>query len=417
MSVGSPTQLSEPVVLSHAKRSLFPEREEAEAYAVVDTQFTMDAWREDEPVDPATRDALSPFNHVRVGSGYPDLVGVGPLDEALVSGLDDETRTPLVAVEAKGYRGDGRVDTERGVVQAHDRLTDANVAYLAAPTAAITTGTQMLARDLNVGVLGVDADGNVTPLEVPHVVGAQSTSATTALRFQATAQGVADQSFDLNHPKNYLAYPLAVHLDGPTDDLVAEHVVGATDGARRGAAFLGLVEQPAGAPEPELTPLGAEVVRFAMREYGDVGDALRAFADWKRSRKRFTAVAPRWAQLARQVVFEYPATSLLVTELQRLHDDGVRKPTLRQLVRDVYERHPSFAVELFVSSRDEARRRVLRDDGTLVEDALADGSVYQSGTTFQLKAMLYHAGIVTERGTEPCNLDPTADVWALANPL
>ncbi|WP_435320278.1 hypothetical protein [Haloarchaeobius sp. TZWSO28] len=48
---------------------------------------------------------------------------------------------------------------------------------------------------------------------------------------------------------------------------------------------------------------------------------------------------------------------------------------------------------------------------------LADGSVYQSGTTFQLKAMLYHAGIVTERGTEPGSLDPETDVWALVNPI
>ncbi|MCT9097356.1 hypothetical protein [Haloarchaeobius sp. HME9146] len=417
MSVGSPSKLSEPVVLSHVKRSLFPEREASDSYAVVDTQFTMESWREDEPVDAATRDALSPFNHVRVGSGYPDLVGVGPLDDSLVTGATGESETPLVAVEAKGYRGDGHVDVERGVVQAHDRLTDANVAYLAAPTGAITTGTQMLARDLNVGVLGVSPEGSVTPLEVPHVVGAQSTSATTALRFQATAQGVADQSFSLNHPKNYLAYPLAVYLQNPTDDLLATHVVGATDGARKGAAFLGLVEETAGKPDPELTPLGAEVVRFAKREYGDVRDALESFAEYKRSRKRFIDVAPKWGQLARQIVYEYPATTLLVTELQGLHEAGNVRPSLRELVEDVYDRHPSFAVELFVSSRDEARSRVLRDDGTVDRATLADGSVYQSGTTFQLKAMLYHAGIVTERGTEPGNLDPETDVWTLVNPL
>jgi hypothetical protein len=32
---------------------------------------------------------------------------------------------------------------------------------------------------------------------------------------------------------------------------------------------------------------------------------------------------------------------------------------------------------------------------------------------FQLKAVLYHAGILTSRGAEPSNLDPLADVWAL----
>ncbi|WP_435333410.1 hypothetical protein [Haloarchaeobius sp. TZWWS8] len=412
MSAGA--SMSEPTVLAHTKRALFPPERE-DSYAVVDTQFSMETWRTDEEIPSSVAADLSPFNHVLVGSGYPDLVGVGRLDDTMMAGLGDETDTPLVAVEAKGYRRDGVVDTERGVVQAHDRLTDANVAYLAAPAKAITTGTQMLARDLNVGVLAVHDDGSVTPLEVPHVVGAQASSATTALRFQATAQGVADQSFGLNHPKNYLAYPLACYLPGPTDDLVAEHVVGATDGARAGAAFLGLVtERPDGV---ELTHLGEEVVRFAIREYGDVHEALRAFEEWKRSRKRFIDVAPRWGQLARRVVYEYPATRLLVQELQQLHREGETAPTLQELVCRLHEDHPSFAVELFVSTRETARGRVLDGDGGLNRGALADGTVYQSGTTFQLKAMLYHTGIVTERGGEPCNVDPTEDVWALAESL
>jgi len=36
---------------------------------------------------------------------------------------------------------------------------------------------------------------------------------------------------------------------------------------------------------------------------------------------------------------------------------------------------------------------------------------------FQLKAMLYHAGILTERGAEPSNLEPCADEWCLREPL
>jgi hypothetical protein len=56
---------------------------------------------------------------------------------------------------------------------------------------------------------------------------------------------------------------------------------------------------------------------------------------------------------------------------------------------------------------------VLTQDGDLREDELEDGSVYHSPTVFQLKAILYHAGILTNRGTEPSNLDPNEDVWAL----
>ncbi len=101
------------------------------------------------------------------------------------------------------------VDTERGIVQAYDRLHEANAAYVAAPSEAISETDRTLARELNVGVLGVDLDGEVAVLEPARVVGNRTSSEATALRFQAGAQGVADKSFGLNHPKNYLGYPLA----------------------------------------------------------------------------------------------------------------------------------------------------------------------------------------------------------------
>jgi hypothetical protein len=56
---------------------------------------------------------------------------------------------------------------------------------------------------------------------------------------------------------------------------------------------------------------------------------------------------------------------------------------------------------------------VLNAEGELQRAALDDRDVYHSPTVFQLKAMLYHAGIVTSRGAEPSNLEPTDDVWAL----
>ncbi len=58
---------------------------------------------------------------------------------------------------------------------------------------------------------------------------------------------------------------------------------------------------------------------------------------------------------------------------------------------------------------------MLTDDGELRRDELRDGDVYHSPTVFQLKAMLYHAGILTERGSEPHRLDPCTDRWALRN--
>ncbi|MYL15370.1 hypothetical protein GLW36_01735 [Halorubrum terrestre] len=407
-SAASP--LSEPRVLAHAKRRLFPDNAD-DGYAVVDTQFSSDRWLADESIDPAITDALAPFNHVRVGSGYPDLVGVRLLSDELlaVDRLGDDP--PLVVVEAKGHTNRSDADVERGIVQAYDRLHEANAAYVAVPADTVSQSARTLARELNVGVLGVTPDGAVDPVETPRVVGNRTTTETTAIRFQASAQGVAGKSFGLNHPKNYLAYPLAVSHERDTERVLAEHVVRATDDARTGAAFLNLIDDH---PEPaRLTPLGREVVRFALREYGSVEAAIATFDDWQRSRERFCDLAPKWGMLTRRVVYEYPATRLLVEELQHMHEDGITEPSLPEVVEYLHALHPSFTVELFVRGDDDVRSRVLNADGELRRDPLTDGEVYHSPTVFQLKAVLYHAGILTSRGAEPSNLDPAGDVWAL----
>ncbi|MFW5900682.1 MAG: hypothetical protein ACOCSP_01245 [archaeon] len=411
--MGSTTaRLSEPTVLAHAKQRLFPDDD---GYAVVDTQFSSDRWLASRAIDAEVKESLSPFNHVQVGSGYPDLVGARLLDEDLLEMGRVGDEPPLVVVEAKGDTEHGGADVEQGIVQAHDRLQEANVAYVAAPTATVSQSAGMLARELNVGLLGVSPDGSVDPLEIPRLVGNRTTTETTAIRFQASAQGVADRSFGLNHPKNYLAYPLALYHPGPTDRMLSENVVRAVSEAKNGATFLNLVD---GRPDSiRLTPLGRDVVRFAHREYGSVDAALRKFDEWKRSRERFCDLAPRWGMLTRQVVSAYPATRFLVEEIQNMHDLGVRKPTLPQLVEHLHEHHPSFTVELFVRGRDDIRSRVLNADGELQMGPLSNGSTYYSPTVFQLKAILYHAGIVTERGAEPSNLDPTVDVWALREPI
>ena len=419
--MASAASLTEPQVLAHAKRRLFPDADDPAAYAVADTQFATDEWLRDGRISEAVRSTLAPFNHVQVGSGYPDLVGVRSLGAELlaVDRLGDEP--PLIAVEAKGYTRDGTVDADVGVLQAYDRLHGANAAYVAAPADAVSASTRTLARELNVGVLGVDADGTVAPLETPRVVGTHASAGTTAIRLQATPQGVANQSFGLNHPKNYLAYPLAVYHPDDTANVLADHVVAATADAERGAAFLGLIDErfdaPTRADRASLTPLGREVVRFALDRYGAVDAALAAFDDWKRSRKRFCELAPSWGLLTRRVVWSYPATRLLVEELQTMAADGITDPSLVDLVEWLHVQRPTVAVELFIRGTDDARGRVLDPNGELRPAALADGSVYHAPTVFQLKAMLYHAGILADRGAEPHRLDPRADRWTLRQPL
>lgn len=413
--MSSAATFSEPQVLAHTKRRLFPESGDENAYAVVDTQFAVDEWLSEVSIDADVRDQLAPFNHVQVGSGYPDLVGVRKLESELLAVERFGEKPPLVAIEAKGYVGNQSVDVERGIVQAYDRLHEANAAYLAAPKRAISQSDRTLARELNVGVLGVEPDGRVATLEVPRVVGNRTSDDANAIRFQATAQGVAEKSFGLNHPKNYLAYPLAIYHPTDTEEILEKYVVSAVDDARRGSSFIGLIEErPSGV---DLTLLGEEVIRFALDRHGTVDEALQTFENWQGSRKRYCEIAPEWGLLARRVVWQYPATKLLVKELQTMHGDGVSKPTLVELVRWLHVQHPTFTVELFLRGDDDVRSRVLDEEGDLRAAALEDGNVYHSPTVFQLKAMLYHSGIVTERGAEPHRLDPTADIWKLREPL
>ena len=408
--------LSEPQVLAHTKQRLFPDDDSTDTYAVVDTQFAQDEWLAAEPIPDEIRSQLAPFNHVKIGSGYPDLVGVRVLESDLLAVDRLGEQPPLIAIEAKGYTGSRTVDVETGVVQAYDRLGEVNAAYVAAPGAAVSQSARTLARELNVGVLAVDADGGVEPLEVPRVVGNRTSDEASAIRFQATAQGVAEKSFGLNHPKNYLAYPLAHYHADDTATVLAENVVRAVDSARQGAVFLGLVtDSPA---DERLTSLGQEVVRFALERYkGSVDAALDAFQEWHGSRGRFCDVAPEWGLVARRVVWAYPATQLLVEELQTMCDDGISDPLLVDLIEWLHVHHPTFAIELFIRGDQSVRSRVLDGDGNLQVDQLVDGTVFHSPTVFQLKAMLYHAGILSERGTEPHRLDPTTDSWQLRNPL
>jgi hypothetical protein len=73
-------KLTEPHVLAHTKRQLFPEEDTENTYAIVDTQFAIDHWVSEEAISEEIKEILAPFNHVQVGSGYPDLVGVRNLE-------------------------------------------------------------------------------------------------------------------------------------------------------------------------------------------------------------------------------------------------------------------------------------------------------------------------------------------------
>jgi len=409
----SAASLSEPHVLAHTKRHLFSDAERG--YSVCDTQFAQSEWLAGEEIPSHIRDDLAPFNHVEVGGGYPDLVGVHPLSESYLSSEPTATEPPLVAIEAKGHSESGGVAIEKGLQQAYSYLHEANTAFLAVPADSISHDIHAAARELNVGVLGVSADGSLTPIETPRVVGNRTAEDASAIRFQATAQGVANKSFSLNHPKNYLGYPLALYHPDSTEEILSEYVVADVSGARKGAAFLDLIEETP--PGDQLTPLGREVIRFTHSRYENVDAALGTFSDWHRSQQRFCDLAPEWGLVTRRIMWSYPATQVLVETLQSLHAAGMTTPSLIDLITELHKSKPTFTVELFVRGTDNARSEVLTDDGGLRKAALATGDHYHAPTVFQLKTMLYHAGFLTESGIEPHKLDPETDEWELREPL
>ncbi|WP_049985436.1 hypothetical protein [Halobellus rufus] len=404
------TTLAEPAVLAAAKETLYPDLpDRSDQYVVTESQFTADSWGE-WSVPEEVRERLRPFNSIRLSSGEPDLLGVGLPSGTVLDG--DVSESPVVAVEAKGHRANGgAVDVARGIEQVHSRLSEVNLGYVAVPAESVTETSRSLARELNVGVVGVESADAASVLEPPRVTGAgEFSTGVEAIRFQARTHRLTDGSFPVNHPKNYLGYALALAADGDTEATYAEHVIRLVGDGRRGAVLLGLVD-PRGVDR--LTHLGREVVRFARSECGSVEAALARFDEWTGSQERFTELAPRWAQLARSVTMQYEPTTLVVDALENLHRDGVRPARLPAVAEAACEINRPLAVEVFFTERE--RDAVLRSDGTLDPTALDDPSVYKSGLHFQYKAQLYHVGLVTDRGTDDkaAALD---DEWALEQP-
>jgi hypothetical protein len=404
--------LTEPAVLAAAKDTLYPKLDTTtERYAVTETQFTTSSWGGWTIPDDIRR-RLAPYNTIQLTDGEPDLLGVGlPAPEVLNA---DAASTPVTVIEAKGHNTNpGAADIRRGIHQAHGHLSEVNLGYVAAPVQSITDRARALARELNVGIIGVETPHDATLVEPARVTGAGDFSTTIdAVRFQATTHRLTDGSFPVNHPKNYLGYALAVAAEGDTTDVYTDHVINDVSSGRRGAVLLGLVDtQPDG---ETLTHLGAETTRFARSQHGSIQAALTEFATWKRRRTRFTELAPRWSQLARSVAIQYNPTQLIIEALERLHHRGVTPATIDAVVREACRINQPLAVEVFFTQSQ--RDAVLTADGNIDDSQLTDPTVYKSGIHFQFKYHLYHIGLLTDGGTD-IKTDVLDNPWQLQEPV
>ncbi|NIC00233.1 hypothetical protein [Halobacterium sp. R2-5] len=388
--------LTEPTVLAAAKDTLYPTlHDSANHYAVTETQFTQSTWG-GWTIPKELRVRLAPYNTIRLTEGEPDLLGVGMPAGEVLNG--DAASTPVAVIEAKGHNSDpGAADVTRGINQAHAHLSEVNLGYVAAPIKSITDTARALARELNVGIIGVETAHDATLVEPARVTGAGDFSTTIdAIRFQATTHHLTEGSFPVNHPKNYLGYVLALTADGDTRDIYADKVINSVSGGRRGAILLGLVDDR---PDGEtLTHLGAEVVRFAHTQHGSLSAALDQFDAWTGRSTRFTELAPRWAQLARSIAIQYDPTQLIIEALECLHQTGTTNPTIVDVATEACRINQPLAVEVFFTQN--RRDDILTADGDINEPMLHDPTVYKSGIYFQYKYQLYHTGLLTTGGTD-----------------
>lgn len=204
-------------------------------------------------------------------------------------------------------------------------------------------------------------------------------------------------SLALNHPKNYLTVPLAMKGDAPRDELIRDHAVGLPDRAVRGAIELGLMSG-----DETLTELGESVVVTAIRIHETIERALTDLESLRGSSRRFIDARPEWESTLSTIILEYPLASRIV---RILREQGSCQ--LYELAWTLWKDSPNIAQETFLTPP------LQHSDRTF--EAVTDAGNYHGKATYQFKALLYHAGILSKRGAITSTLDPVADEWQLTD--
>lgn len=208
--------------------------------------------------------------------------------------------------------------------------------------------------------------------------------------------------FKLNHPKNYLAVPLAEAADAGTEFLIREYAVNLPKRARRGAMEAELITT-----DGDLTSLGEAAVVNAVRHHGSPRKALEDFATIHGSPKRFIDAFPNWEGTAKRLAFKYDATEPIVGFLR---EQG--SLCLDELTWLLWKYKPALAESVFLHPDITSDLEISRDTRPPSKQ-LTDSTIYRSECTFQFKAFLFHCGILESRGDYSSRLEPTTDEWTL----
>lgn len=233
--------------------------------------------------------------------------------------------------------------------------------------------------------------------------------------------------YGLNHPKAYIAYAIALkqtHSRPLADALVATRVINATGDARRGACNLDLITRtdeasPRGSGQYRLTDHGEIVVAKALDAYGTVEAAIDEFDNLKGSRARFVELHEVWKSVGPSIAQADPAIAYLISLMQDVHATSGRDEFHLDDLTQYYlsDADADFTVEFFFSHQQVTQDKIHATLQNGEYDVFESADAYCATVTYQLKTLLYHLGVLTERGSDSTRLDPQHDVWALTDRL
>ncbi|WP_302083123.1 hypothetical protein [Salinibaculum rarum] len=203
-----------------------------------------------------------------------------------------------------------------------------------------------------------------------------------------------------NHPKNYVGVPLAVTADADTGYLINNRLVSMCGRARDGAEALGLIDCDA-----NLTSIGRKFVSNCTETHS-AKELLTLFASLKGSSERFIDAIPEPCATATTVaVSNYNRTQEIIDLLEK-----TGPITLPQLL--------DFALQHDYTIGDEFIRESSDIDTTNPQHhQLTHPENYSGQAVYQFKTLLYHSGILTERGSDTTALVPQQDLWELEPPF
>lgn len=220
-------------------------------------------------------------------------------------------------------------------------------------------------------------------------------------RAQESTEQLAISKLSFNHPKNYFGVPFAIAASGDTGHLISGHLVSMCGRAREGARTLGLIDRDA-----NLTSLGETVVRRRTTDRAPV-DVLENLEELKGSTSRFIAATDNiWTTIAREVVLQYEDAASVLSLLATRGEETLPRLT-NSLITQMPEVAESFVTADTVETVNDTPSVQVR------HRILSDPSVYRGTATYQFKSLLYHCGLLTERGSDTSSLVPKQDCWKL----